>query len=185
MQIFTKTAVAAIVVGVLGLSAHLMTAQKTTSLKAPSDVPASIVAPADLDLVLIANASGSQVYTCQAGPDGKLGWSLKGPDAELRDQSDKVIGKHFAGPSWKLHDGSEVTGKAIGHVDSPDPGSIAWLLVNVVTHAGTGRLANVTTIQRLYTHGGKPPADGCDESHKNVETKSAYTADYYFYAPKS
>jgi hypothetical protein len=44
-------------------------------------------------------------------------------------------------------------------------------------------LTNVTTIQRVHTHGGKPGNDPCDESHKGTETKSEYTADYYFYAP--
>jgi hypothetical protein len=55
--------------------------------------------------------------------------------------------------------------------------------VNVVSNSGKGVLANATTIQRVHTHGGKPGSDVCDESHKDTETKSAYTADYYFYAP--
>jgi Protein of unknown function (DUF3455) len=134
--------------------------------------------------VLFVGAKGSQIYTCQAGADGKFSWTLKGPDAELKDRKDKVIGQHSAGPTWKLKDGSEVTGKAVGHVDSLDADSIPWLLVNVESHAGkTGLLTNVTTIQRVHTHGGKPGNDACDESHKGAETKSDYTADYYFYAP--
>jgi hypothetical protein len=45
-------------------------------------------------------------------------------------------------------------------------------------------LTNITTIQRVHTHGGKPSADDtCDESHKDTETKSEYRADYYFFAP--
>ena len=55
--------------------------------------------------------------------------------------------------------------------------------MKAVAHAGEGLLTNVTTIQRIHTHGGQPPADGCDESHRNAETKISYTADYYFYAP--
>jgi hypothetical protein len=147
------------------------------------DVPDAIQAPAGEEVVLFAHASGSQVYICQAGTDGKFSWSLKAPEAELKDRQDKVIGQHSAGPTWKLKDGSEVTGKAAAHVDSLDPDSIPWLLVSAVSHSGKGALTNVTTIQRVHTHGGKPPADGCDESHKDAETKSAYTADYYFYAP--
>jgi hypothetical protein len=147
------------------------------------DVPAAIQAAAAEEVVLLAHASGSQIYTCQAGADGKFAWTLKAPDAELKDEKGKVIGSHFAGPTWKLNDGSEVTGKAAAHVDSPDAGSIPWLLVNAVSHTGKGLLTNVTTIQRIRTHGGKPPADGCDEPHRNAETKSTYTADYYFYSP--
>jgi hypothetical protein len=132
---------------------------------------------------MFAAAKGSQIYTCQAAADGKFSWTLKAPDAELRDRKDKVIGQHSAGPTWKLKDGSEVTGKAGAHVDALDADSIPWLLVNVVTNSGKGALANVTTIQRVHTRGGKPPADGCDEAHKDAETKSSYTADYYFFAP--
>ena len=149
----------------------------------PPDVPDSIQAPTGEEVVLLAHATGSQIYTCQAGADGKFSWTLKAPDAELRDRQDKVIGQHSAGPSWKLKDGSEVTGKAAAHVDSLDPDSIPWLLVNVVSHSGNGQLSSVTTVQRVRTHGGKPPAEGCDAAHLNTETKSAYTADYYFYAP--
>jgi uncharacterized protein DUF3455 len=147
-------------------------------------VPDAIQAPSGEAIVLLAHAAGSQIYTCQNGADGKFAWTLKAPDAELKDEGGKVIGTHFAGPTWKLKDGSEVMGKATAHVDSDDPGSIAWLLVNATGHSGSGMLAAVTTIQRVHTHGGKAPAQGCDESHRNAETKSSYTADYYFYAPR-
>jgi len=86
-------------------------------------------------------------------------------------------------PTWKLKDGSEVTGKAAAHVDALDPESVPWLLVTVVSNGGKGQLASVTSIQRVHTHGGQPPGYGCDESHKDAETKSSYTADYYFFAP--
>jgi hypothetical protein len=148
------------------------------------DVPDAIAVPAGLQPVLFVHAKGSQIYTCQAGADGKFTWTLKGPEAELKDRKDKVIGQHSAGPTWKLKDGSEVTGKAVAHIDSLDPDSIPWLLVNVESHAGkSGLLTNATTIQRVHTHGGKPGNDACDESHKGAETKSDYTADYYFFAP--
>lgn len=148
------------------------------------DVPDAIAVPAGLEPVLFVHAKGSQIYTCQAGADAKFSWTLKGPEAELKDRKDKVVGQHSAGPTWKLKDGSEVTGKAVAHIDSLDPDSIPWLLVNVESHAGkSGLLTNVTTIQRVHTHGGKPGNDACDESHKGAETKSDYTADYYFFAP--
>jgi hypothetical protein len=149
----------------------------------PPDVPDSIQAPTGEEVVLLAHATGSQIYACQATTDGKFNWTLKAPEAELHDRKDKVIGQHSAGPSWKLKDGSEVTGKAAAKIDALDPGSIPWLLVKVVSHSGNGLLTNVTTIQRVRTHGGQPPAEGCDAAHKGDETKSSYTADYYFYAP--
>jgi len=148
------------------------------------DVPDKIKAPAGEEVVLQAHASGSQIYVCQPGTDGKLAWTLKAPDAELHDQQGAVIGRHYAGPTWKDNDGSEVTGKAVGRVDSPDPDSIPWLLVTITGHSGDGVLSRVTSVQRIQTKGGlPPPASGCNTSKQNVEAKSSYTADYYFYEP--
>jgi hypothetical protein len=179
MRRLIQTAAVTIGLFILGLGTPAAYAQKVSA----PEVPEAIQPPPGLEVVLLAHASGSQIYSCQASPDGKFAWTLKAPEAKLKDEKGKVIGSHSAGPSWKLKDSSEVTGKATAHVDSPDAGSIPWLLVNAVGHSGTGLLANVTTVQRVHTHGGKPPANGCDESHRNAETKISYTADYYFYAP--
>ena len=169
--------------GFFVLGCTLGAAQSAARNEPAPDVPDAIQAPAGLEVVVYAHATGSQIYACQAVADGKFSWTLKGPDAELRDRKDKVIGHHSAGPTWKLTDGSEVTGKAVAHVDALDAESIPWLLVNVVSHAGNGLLSSVTTIQRVHTHGGQPPAEGCDAAHRDAEVKSSYTADYYFYAP--
>jgi hypothetical protein len=148
------------------------------------DVPDKIRAPAGEEVVLVAHASGSQIYVCQAGADGKLTWALKAPEAELHDQQGGVIGRHYAGPTWKDNDGSEVTGKAVARVDSPDADSIPWLLVTFTGHSGNGVLSPVTTIQRIHTKGGlAPAASDCNAAKQNAEVKSSYTADYYFYAP--
>jgi Protein of unknown function (DUF3455) len=148
------------------------------------NVPDKIKTPAGEEVVLLVHASGSQIYVCQAAPDGKLAWTLKAPEAELHDQQGANVGRHFAGPTWKHKDGSEVTGKAAAKVDSPDPDSISWLLVAVTAHSGDGVFSRVTSIQRINTKGGlPPPAADCDTSKQNVKAKSPYTADYYFYAP--
>ncbi len=178
-----KLVIVAACMSVLAVFTAALASAQGNANEAPPDVPDSIAVPAGEQVVLFAHAAGSQVYTCQASADGRFSWTLRAPQAELRDRKDKVIGTHSAGPTWKLKDGSELTGKAVAHVDSIDGESIPWLLVNVVSHAGKGLLSNVTTIQRVHTHGGQPPAEGCDEAHKSEETKSSYTADYYFYAP--
>ena len=176
--------IAAVLFG-LCLSTVIASAQKndTPQQESAPDVPDAIAVPSGLEPVLFVHAKGAQIYTCQAGPDGKFAWTLKGPDAELKDRKDKVIGQHSIGPTWKLKDGSEVTGKAAAQVASLDENSVPWLLVNVVNNSGKGALAKVTAIQRVHTKGGKPGGDACDESHKGDETKSDYTADYYFFAP--
>ena len=176
-------AVIGLVVLILGISLTTAQTKDSPRKEEPPDVPDAIQAPAGEEVVLLAHATGSQIYTCQAAADGKFSWTLKAPEAELHDRNDKVIGSHSAGPSWKLKDGSEVTGKAAARVESLDGQSIPWLLVKVVSHAGNGQLNSVTSIQRVHTHGGQPPAEGCDPAHRDAETKSSYTADYYFYAP--
>ena len=147
------------------------------------DVPDKIKAPAGEAVVLRVHASGSQIYACQAGADGKLAWTFKAPEAELRDQQGAIVGRHYAGPTWQHNDGSEVTGKVAAKVDSPDSNSIPWLLVTATAHSGDGALSRVSSIQRIHTKGGQPPSDDCDVSKQNREAKSSYTADYYFYAP--
>ena len=172
-----------LIVVILGHSlANAQTKDSQQKESAP-DVPDTIQAPAGEEVLLFAHATGSQIYTCRSGAAGRFGWTLKAPQAELHDRNDKVIGQHSAGPTWKLKDGSEVTGKLAAQVDSLDADSIPWLLVKADSHAGKGLLTNVTTIQRVHTHGGKPPADGCDASHRDAEAKSSYSADYYFYVP--
>jgi len=161
--------------------ALLLTAAVHAPAQVPRpEVPDKIKAPAGEEVVLVAHASGSQIYVCQAGADGKLAWTLKAPEAELRDDQGALIGSHYAGPSWKYKDGSSVTGKAAARADSPDGGSIPWLLVTVTGHSGDGLLSRVTSIQRVNTKGGVAPAGACTQG---AESKSTYTADYYFYAP--
>jgi hypothetical protein len=179
----TASALIGLCVLFLGLPIAIAQAKDAPVKESPPDVPDAIQVPTGEQVILYAHATGSQIYSCQAAADGKFAWTLKAPEAELHDRNDKVIGQHSAGPSWKLKDGSEVTGKAAAHVDALDPSSIPWLLVKVVGHSGSGLLTTATTIQRVRTHGGQPPAEGCDAAHHDAETKSAYTADYYFYAP--
>lgn len=148
------------------------------------DVPEKIKAPVAEELVLQAHASGSQIYVCQAVQGGAFAWTLKAPQADLYDQQGRIIGEHIAGPTWKDKDGSEVTGKAVAHVDSPDPDSIPWLLLTATGHSGAGVFSHVSSIQRIHTKGGAPPAaTDCNSSRQNSEAKTSYTADYYFYAP--
>lgn len=148
------------------------------------EVPDSLRAPAGEDVILSAHATGVQIYVCQAESEQKSAWVLKAPEAELTDSAGKTIVHHSAGPAWNHVDGSEVTGKVIAKQDAPQPGAIPWLLLSAATHTGEGILARVTTIQRIHTEGGLPPkASDCTFSANGKESRSAYSADYYFYAP--
>jgi hypothetical protein len=151
----------------------------------PPAVPEPLKVPAGEQLVLMAHASGVQIYECSPGAEHGAQWTLKGPDAVLRNARGAVVGHHDAGPSWHHKDGSEVTGKVSAHADAPDGHSIPWLLLSAVDHRGSGVLAKVSSIQRLHTRGGAaPPASECSASQPHAPVRVPYSADYYFYAPR-
>jgi hypothetical protein len=160
-------------------AATLLVAAVSFSLAAQQLQP-----PTNEQLLLLVHAKGDQIYACKSDA-AQFTWTLKAPDARLFDKDGKPFGKHFAGPSWEANDGSRVTGKAVANTPSPNPKSIPWLLVNVISHDGSGVLSRVTTILRLNTKGGKARATGCDASHLGKELRVPYSADYLFiYAPK-
>ena len=135
----------------------------------------SIEAPTGTGLLFEAAGDGSQIYTCTDGH-----WTLKAPDAKLLDEHGQVIGTHFAGPTWRLEDGSEVKGKAIASRPAGDASSVPWLLVQAVPGSGSGKLANVSYIRRTETHGGAAPTEACASGEQRVP----YTAKYSFYTGK-
>jgi hypothetical protein len=166
------------------LAALFVTASTVLSFSAAAQqIPPQLQPSAGEQLLLQVHARGDQVYICKEGAT-EFSWGLKAPDAQLFDKDGKPFGKHFAGPSWEANDGSRVTGKAVANVPSPDADSIPWLLVNVVSHEGSGVLSRTTSIQRLNTKGGKAPASGCDSVAGGKEVRVPYSADYLFYAPK-
>ncbi|HZS27570.1 MAG TPA: DUF3455 domain-containing protein [Candidatus Angelobacter sp.] len=140
--------------------------------------------PAGEELVLVAHAKGFQIYVCQAGAAGEPTWVLKAPEAFLYNDQGDVLGKHFGGPTWKHSDGSEITAKLAEKVDSPDASAIPWLLLTVTDHSGNGVFSRIISIQRIHTVGGLAPTSGCSSENLEKESKSSYTADYYFYARK-
>jgi hypothetical protein len=147
------------------------------------EVPEELRAPANEEVILQAHATGVQIYVCRAESAEKSAWVLKAPDAELSDASGKQVIHHFAGPSWKHVDGSLVVGKVMAKKDAPKSEAIPWLLLSVSNHTGDGVLAQVTSIQRIHTEGGlAPKSSDCTVATNGREFRSAYAADYYFYA---
>jgi hypothetical protein len=143
-------------------------------------VPAAIELPATERPVLRVDARGTQNYACRASPDGTGGlqWALVGPEAELLDSEGKVVGRHYAGPSWEsVADGSKVIAKASARADAPEPGAVPWLLLTATETSGKGMFADVKSVQRIDTHGGKAPATACSPGD---EVKVPYRATYWF-----
>jgi hypothetical protein len=146
------------------------------------DVPDNLKAPEGEDVILMGHAKGVQIYVCQNSEQGSS-WVLKAPEAELTDEAGKTIIHHSAGPTWKHIDGSEVTGKVAAKHDAAKADAIPWLLLSAASHSGQGIMTRVTSIQRIHTEGGLPPqASECNASANGRESKSAYSAEYYFYA---
>ena len=131
----------------------------------------SIDVPPHSRLVLRVVGSGDQVYGCVNGR-----WALTAPDARLLNQEGSVIGRHFAGPTWQLNDGSWVKGNVVAKQVAPDATAVPWLLLESV--GGTGRLGTVRFIQRTGTRGGNAPDGSCSQS---AMLRVPYTATYSFY----
>jgi len=136
-------------------------------------LPDSIDVPkGEAVLLLKAQGKGDQIYGCVEG-----NWMLSGPDARLFNEQGNVIGRHYAGPTWQLKDGSLVQGKAIAKTAPADAQSVPWLLLEA--SSGTGEFKGVMFIQRRDTHGGAAPSLPCKDK---AELRVPYTANYLFYA---
>jgi hypothetical protein len=163
-------------------------------------VPPALEPPTGAAVKLHAHAVGAQIYTCTASDSGSkadggtsadggvdagattYAWTLKAPDALLFDAAGTQVGTHFAGPSWMWRDGSVAKGAKAAELPAPTPGAISWLLLRVISTSGAGMLSDATYVQRLNTAGGVPPATGCDATTVGTDTRSSYSADYYFYS---
>jgi len=124
---------------------------------------------------------GVQVYTCEA-KEGGFAWSFKAPEANLFDTQGRQVGTHFAGPTWKLDDGSEVVGEVVAKADAVEPRAIQWLLLHAKSHQGSGALSAAAYIRRTETKGGVAPSTGCDAAHVLQQVRMRYSATYQFYS---
>jgi uncharacterized protein DUF3455 len=141
---------------------------------ASAQLPDTIAAPGETTVTTL-HAEGAQVYECKADAAGKLAWQFREPIATLL--LGKTLGRHYAGPTWELADGSVVIGKVVGRASAPSAKDIPWLKLEVSERRGTGTLSGVTTVQRINTRGGA--AEGaCDRAGEYLSV--AYAADYVF-----
>ena len=155
-------------------------------------VPPTVAVPDDLrpppgeTLQRTLWANGVQIYECRAkaGAPGTTEWAFVGPEATLADDKGALVGKHYAGPTWEAGDGSKVVGTVKARVDAPGGTAIPWLLLE--THnmgKGAGQFARVTSVQRVATEGGLPPATGCASAQIGQKARVDYKAQYVLYAP--
>ena len=143
---------------------------------ASAQVPDAIAAPNET-LVETIHAEGAQIYECKPDASAKLVWQFREPIATLFLGAE-TVGRHYAGPTWELADGSAVSGKVSGRAPGATPKDIPLLKLEVTAQRGTGKLTGVTTIQRLNTKGGV--AEGSCEAAGAFHVVP-YSADYTFF----
>jgi Protein of unknown function (DUF3455) len=142
---------------------------------------AGVAPPQGSALLFEAVADGVQIYTCEA--KGSLfQWAFKAPEANLFDKQGRQIGTHFAGPTWKMADGSAIVGEVVTKADAAEKDAIQWLLLRAKSHEGQGILAEAAFIRRTETKGGVAPTAGCDASHISEQVRMRYSAVYQFFS---
>jgi hypothetical protein len=140
-----------------------------------AEVPDAIAAPGASEILKV-HAEGAQIYECKTGKDGKLHWEFREPIASLIVDG-KTVGRHYAGPTWELSDGSAVTGKVSARAPGAAANDVPLLKLDAASHRGNGQLSSASIIQRLNTKGGV--AEG-DCSSAGALLSSPYSSDYVF-----
>lgn len=160
-----------VVVGGAVLALHLIFAQP-----AEAELPDAVAVNGET-LVATVHAVGAQVYECKSDSLGRRVWQFREPIATLVSGG-ATVGRHYAGPSWELADGSAVSAKAVSSAPGATAGDIALLKLSATSTRGAGKLSGVTSIQRINTSGGN--LDGACESFGAFRSVP-YTADYVFF----
>lgn len=156
----------------------LLSASLTPAAETLAQDQASIASAGQVPIVSV-HAQGAQVYQCKADNTGKLVWQFREPVAVLMEGG-RTIGRHYAGPTWELDDGSRITGRVVARSPGATAGDIPLLKLEVVSRAGPGRFKDAVTVQRLNTSGGIAEG-GCDTTDALLSVP--YSADYAILKP--
>lgn len=178
----SRTTMAVLAAAVLGACASNPPA--TQSFVAPA-APAAL-APADGERAAFAwHAIGSQIYECKPSDKGGFNWVFVAPEADLYNLKDEKVGTHGAGPFWAAQDGSQTVGTVKAKAIGAHANDIPLLLLSTKSNGTAGKMARVSSVQRLNTEGGAAPAKGCvDAADAGKRAKEGYTADYVFFVAK-
>ena len=136
-------------------------------------------------------ARGTQNYKCAFADAGSAAWSAAVPEAVLYyPGTEKVFGRHFAGPTWEKDDdqsafaGSKAATDGFVALPSPEDAGfdIPWLLVPKKSASDGGVFAPALFIQRLDTEGGlvtnQPQACDAKAADAGLSVKVPYRAKY-------
>ena len=160
---------------VAAIFAGILMAGPAPAAEPPLDAPAAFDV-AHRVLVLSVHAEGAQVYDCKADSAGQPVWTFREPVATLINGG-HTVGRHYAGPTWELTDGSGVQGKLVASAPGATLDDIALLKLDVTERRGTGALTPASTVLRLHTRGGA--LKGACPSAGDLRAVP-YSADYAF-----
>jgi hypothetical protein len=141
-----------------------------------TELPDVMKAPGDI-LVTTTHAVGAQIYECEFDTAERLIWQFREPIAALF-ASGRTVGRHYAGPSWELIDGSVISGKVVASAPAASPNDIPLLRLDVTSRRGQGQLNLITTVKQINTRGGVATG-ACNTHHALLSVP--YTADFAFY----
>jgi len=95
------------------------------------------------------------------------------------------VGHHGAGPHWTALDGSKTIGTVKARSGGQRAADIPWLLLGAKSDGTPGKMATVTSVQRINTEGGNAPAAGCaTASDAGKRVKEGYTSDYVYFTAR-
>ncbi len=171
---------------VVALAALAACAPMSPALTSGSQPVPSALLPAESERAAFTwSATGTQNYECRANDKGGWAWVFVAPEADLFNAQREKVGSHGAGPFWAAADGSRTVGTVKARADGATPADIPLLLLSARSGGSTGRLANVTSVQRLNTRSGVAPATGCQtQADAGKQSRQPYTADYVFFTAR-
>ena len=134
--------------------------------------------PQNIAIVLAVAGEGVQIYESKPNPSGGFQWSLPAPEADLKGLSGEILGKHGAGPTWTMNDGSSIVGHLPPLEALATSKGVLWLLVSVKSKSGSGILNQVDYVMRVAADGGVVPAEPPKTGGETIRVR--YCAIYLF-----
>jgi hypothetical protein len=166
----------------IALAATIASLPATAAIPEPAGLPAAIRAGADEEPAFMLSASGVNVYECKPAPNGPnaYAWYFTAPDATLSDGG-RTVATHKTPNLWESSgDRSSVSG-VVRASQGAGANNLPWTLYRAQALGASGMFAGVTSVQRVNTSGGGAPATACSASNAGSESRSPFTADFYFY----
>ena len=161
--------------------AAALAATPAFALMEPSGIAPGLRAPANEVPAFMLSGNGFMVYQCKATPANPnvYAWFFVAPDATLYEGGHETARMATPNLLESLDDGTSLSG--VVRAAQASPGALPWTLSQAQSMGDAGLFANVSSMQRVNTRGGLPPATGCNADNDGAESRVAFNADYYFY----